>query len=128
MARWPDSHLQITLAQRIALEGEIIKWEPDDRRVNMVLDNVFMDAGNQFQWPAEYKRPAFGINDSIYKFVVKVKAYLCIYSTTWEQTYWIRWDKLKQFCQTYHNEWRVGTKGKPIHNISVSCFTNTRGN
>lgn len=104
------------------MEGEIVSINIQSKVLILKLDNVFQFAGMILNWNTEHGCEGFGINRTVYNFVVGSKFKLLIqYSKEPDKEYWINYDTLRNFVTTTNSLNRV-KNNKPLYNIPLSLF------
>lgn len=110
----------------ITLDGKEFVFNPNSNVVILEIVQEFTSAGKKIGWDLEkYGSPGFGINQSIFNFILSRKSKLKIILLSTGQQYWQNYDTLKVFAK--QNPCTYEISGKKLFVFPWKLFTAFHG-
>lgn len=91
------------MTHRYLLDGQPLVYNADRKFGNTSIEEPFLKAGKIFG----FKGPGIGLNPKLCEFIIKRKAVLMVYVVSFNHSYWMGWDKLKQYVEKGY-EYKAG--------------------
>ena len=80
------------MTHRYIIDGQPLVYNAEQKLDNTTIEEPFLKAGKIFG----FNGPGIGLNPKLIEFMLKRKATLMIYVSSFRQNYWISWDNLEQ--------------------------------
>jgi len=80
------------MTHRYIIDGQPLVYNAERKLGNTTIEEPFLKAGKIFGFTG----PGIGLNPKLIEFMLKRKATLMIYVSSFRQNYWMSYDKLKQ--------------------------------
>ncbi len=100
------------------LEGQAIQYNSMIKTAYVTINEPFYSAGKKLGW--KHPDPGLGFNHSIIDFVMKRQCHLVVKIGISGVSYWIYYDRLKQFLENNNCDYHIS--GKNLKVISWKLF------
>ena len=80
------------MTHRYIIDGQPLVYNAERKLGNTVIEEPFLKAGKIFG----FNGPGIGLNQKLIEFILKRKATLILYVSSFRHNYWISWDNLEK--------------------------------
>jgi len=79
------------MTHRYIIDGQPLVYNAERKLGNTTIEEPFLKAGKIFGFTG----PGIGLNPKLIEFIIRRKATLIIYVSSFRQNYWMNWDRLR---------------------------------